>query len=321
MNTFKGNRILITGGAGFIGTHLAEKLCQENKVLLFDNLRRDSLSELDKLKNHSNVEFIEGDVLNKKEVYEAMKGCNIILHLAAVAGVSSYYKEPAMTLRVNLIGTVNVLECCNELNVEKVVDFSTSEVYGTDAFNVTEDTSHCIGPVNDFRWTYAVSKLASEQLTLRYGETYNFKSFTVRPFNIYGPRQTGEGAISNFFSAVVSNESIIIYGDGTPIRSWCYIRDCVDAIQNLLENKTIERGTFNIGNPKETYSTLGLARLVCQVVQQNVPIVFKEINRTEIHVRVPNIDRAKKLLTYKPKVGLIEGLQLTYDWFKGKDLK
>ncbi len=185
MNTFKGNRILITGGAGFIGTHLAERFCQENKILLFDNLRRDSLSELDKLKNHPNVEFIEGDVLNKKEVYEALKGCNIILHLAAVAGVSSYYKEPSMTLRVNLIGTVNVLECCNELNVEKVVDFSTSEVYGTDAFNVTEDTGHYIGPVNDFRWTYAVSKLASEQLTLRYGETYNFKSFTVRPFNIY----------------------------------------------------------------------------------------------------------------------------------------
>jgi len=318
MTKVRKNKILITGGAGFIGTHLAERLCGENKIVLFDNLRRDSLTELPELKNHANVEFFEGDVLNKKELFEVMKDCNIVLHLAAVAGVSSYYQEPAKTLRVNLIGTLNLLECCKDLKIEKVIDFSTSEVYGSDAFDVSEESNHCIGPVHDFRWTYAVSKLASEQLTLRYAETYGFKAFTVRPFNIYGPRQTGEGAISNFFRAVVTNEPIVIYGDGTPIRSWCFISDCIDAVHKLIETSSIESGTFNIGNPRETYSTMGLARLLCSVVQRDIPIIFKDVDRTEIRVRVPNIDRARRMFGYEPKVDLMRGLQLTYDWFKRK---
>jgi UDP-glucose 4-epimerase len=309
-------RILITGGAGFIGTHLAERLCGGHKVVLFDNLRRDSLSELAGLKENPNVEFVKGDVLNRDEVCKAMEPCDAVLHLAAIAGVSSYYREPAETLRVNLIGTLNVLECCKDLNVGKVVDFSTSEVYGADAFDVNEESGHCIGPVNDLRWTYAVSKLASEQLTLRYGETHGFKAFTVRPFNIYGPRQTGEGAISNFCRAAVRNEPIVIYGDGTPIRSWCFISDLVDAVQGLLENDALESGVFNIGNPRETYSTLGLADLFCRAVRQDVPIEFREMDRTEIRVRVPNIDRAKRLLNFAPKVGLAEGIRKTYEWFR-----
>ncbi|MBI5409245.1 MAG: NAD-dependent epimerase/dehydratase family protein [Nitrospirae bacterium] len=315
MNTVKGNRILITGGAGFIGTHLAEKLCTDNEVVLFDNLRRDSLSILPELKNHPNIKFLKGDVLNKNEVYGAIKGCSMVLHLAAIAGVSSYYKEPANTLRVNLIGTFNVLECCRDLKVEKVVDFSTSEVYGADAYDVNENSNHNIGAITDFRWTYATSKLASEQLTLRYSETYGFKAFTVRPFNIYGPRQTGEGAISNFFRAVKMNEPIVVYGDGTPVRAWCYISDCIEAVLKILENNTLEREIFNIGNPRETYSTLGLARLVCQVVQRDIPIVFKEMDRVEVRIRVPNIDKAKRLLNYKPQVDLIRGLHSTYEWF------
>jgi nucleoside-diphosphate-sugar epimerase len=316
MTSLRGNKILITGGAGFIGTHLADRFCAENKIILFDNLRRDSLSEVPHLKNHANIEFINGDVLDQKQVYEAMKNCNIVLHLAAIAGVSSYYTEPAKTLRVNLIGTLNILECCKDLKIGKVIDFSTSEVYGSDAFDVNEESDHRIGPINDFRWTYASSKLASEQLTLRYAESYGFKAFTVRPFNIYGPRQTGEGAISNFFRAVVMNEPLVIYGHGAAIRSWCYVSDCIDVVQKLLENETIERGTFNVGNPKETYSTLGLARLVCQVAQRDVPIIFKEMDRTEIRVRVPNINNAINTLGYEPKVDLLKGLQLTYEWFR-----
>lgn len=321
MNRLKGLKILITGGAGFIGTHLAERFCADNKIILFDNLRRDSLSSIPELKNHPNVEFIEGDILNQEKLHAAVEGCNIILHLAAIAGVSSYYKEPAKTLMVNLIGTLNVLECCKDSNTEKIIDFSTSEVYGADAFNVNESSNYCIGPVQDFRWTYATSKLASEQLTFRYGETFNLKVFSVRPFNIYGPRQTGEGAIGNFFRAVVRNEPMIIHGDGTPIRAWCYISDCIDAIQLLLQNNSVESGVFNIGNPRETYSTLGLARLVCQVVQKDVPMVFRETNTTEIRVRVPNIDKARNILHYEPKVNLENGLRETYEWYRIKGTK
>ena len=310
------DKILMTGGAGFIGTHISERLCRQHRIVIFDNLRRDSLSELHALKNHPNVEFVHGDVLAQESVLEAMRGCPLIIHLASIAGVSTYYEQPDETLRVNLIGTVNVLECCRELNIKKLIHFSTSEVYGTDAFDVDEGSTHCIGPVHDFRWTYAVSKLAGEQLALRYGEKYGFTAFTVRPFNIYGPRQKGESAISNFFRAVIRKEPITIYGDGTAIRSWCYISDFVDALQHLVEDERIESGTFNIGNPRATYSTLGLARLICQIAEQDTPIVFKDVKRTEVRVRVPNIDKARALLDFKPKVDLAEGLKLTYEYYR-----
>ena len=318
MTILKDTKILITGGAGFIGTHLAERFCENNQIVLFDNLRRDSLTNLPELKNHPNVLFIQGNVLHKNELYNAMKGCDTVLHLAAIAGVSSYYKEPAATIQVNLLGTMNVLECCRELGVIKVIDFSTSEVYGINAFNVTEMANTSQGPISDYRWTYAVSKLASEQLTLRYGENYGFKAYTVRPFNIYGPRQTGEGAISNFLNAIVEKQPIIINGDGTPIRAWCFIRDCVDAIQRLLENKSISSGTFNIGNPREVYSTLGLARLVCEVAQCEEYFEFRKMERTEIQVRVPNIEKAQKSIHFYPEINLKEGLKQTLNWFLKK---
>jgi UDP-glucose 4-epimerase len=314
-----GNKFLVTGGAGFIGTHLAERLLgRGGKIALFDNLRRDSLSGMKGLAEHPDVHFVRGDVLNRDEVARAMEGCSTVVHMAAIAGVSSYYREPARTLRVNLVGTLNVLECAREMGVRKVVDFSTSEVYGPDAFDVSEESSHVIGPLSDYRWTYATSKLASEQLTLRFGEEYGFKAYTVRPFNIYGPRQTGEGAISNFCRAAATGEPIEVYGDGTPVRSWCYISDLVDALMVLAEDGPIESGAFNIGNPRETYSTLGLANLFRRVIGKDVPITFKEMDRTEVRVRVPNIGKARRLLGFAPRVGLEEGIEKTYRWFTEK---
>lgn len=312
------NTILITGGAGFIGTHIAEKFCDTNKIVLLDNLWRNSLESLPELKKHPNVKFINGDVVNRNDVKNALRNCNIVIHLAAIAGVSNYYNEPDLTLRVNMLGTLNLLECCREIKIEKIIDFSTSEVYGPDAFDVHEDSFLSLGPVSDFRWTYAVSKLSSEQLTLRYSESHAFKAYTIRPFNIYGPRQTGEGAISNFFRAVINHKPIVIYGDGSPVRAWCYISDCVEAIDKILRTDDLDNGTFNIGNPQETYSTLGLARMVSQVVNKDIPIVFKKMDRTEIRVRVPNISRAKRLLDFQPSTSLPEGLQKTWNWFKNQ---
>lgn len=315
MSTVKG-KILITGGAGFIGTHLAERFCEDYKIVLLDNLRRDSLTDLPTLKEHPNVTFIEGNIIEKDVVLKAIEGCDTAIHLAAIAGVSSYYNQPFDTMSVNLIGTINLLECVRETGVKKVIDFSTSEVYGANAFDVDESSDHVLGSIEDYRWTYATSKLASEQLTRRYSEKYGFKGFGIRPFNIYGPRQTGEGAISNFMSAIVKKEPIVIYNDGTAIRAWCYISDMVEALDNLMRNDNIEGGTFNIGNPKEAYSTLGLARLVCTALGEEVPIIFKEVERTEIRIRIPNIDKARKLLNFDPQVGLIEGLRKTFEWYK-----
>lgn len=316
MNQLKNTKILITGGAGFIGSHLTVRLCHDYQIVILDNFRRDSLSTLPELAKHPNVKLIRGDILDKTLLSQAMKGVDIVIHMAALAGVSTYYAEPCETLRVNLQGTMNVLEVCKNSDVRRVIDFSTSEVYGADAYNVTEEAIHGIGPVTDLRWTYAISKLASEQLTLRYAEKYGFKAITVRPFNIYGPRQTGEGAISNFMRAVVNKKPLVIYGDGSAIRAWCYVSDCIDALETLIESDSIENGPFNIGNPREIYSTLGLARLICQVVNQDIPIIFKDVARTEIRVRVPNIAKARGLLNFEPKIDLITGLELTFNDFK-----
>ncbi len=309
-------KILITGGAGFIGTHLVEKLMTNYEITIFDNFRRDSLQYTPHLKSKENINIVHGDVLDKDALIDAVKDVEIVLHMAAIAGVSSYYNSPLRTLQVNLIGTYNLLEACKDSQVKKIIDVSTSEVYGPDAFDVSEYNYHTIGPVNDFRWTYSLSKLASENLTLRYGDAHDFKVFTVRPFNIYGPRQTGEGAISNFMKAVATDQPITIYGDGNPIRSWCYISDFIDAMTTLIDSDDIESDTFNIGNPKETYTTLGLARMILQAADKKVPITYQNMSRTEIKVRVPNIDKARSILKYEPRIDLEEGLRLTYEWFK-----
>jgi len=312
----KHSKILITGGAGFIGTHLAERLYRTNKIRIFDNLRRDSIKYMPGLKAHPNVEFVVGDILNSQAVRSAVRDCDVVMHLAAIAGVSSYYSQPADTLMVNLIGTINVLEGSRRAGIKKLIYFSTSEVYGQDAFDVDEESNYNIGPVSDLRWSYAMSKAAGENLVIRYGEKYGFKSYAVRPFNIYGPRQTGEGAISNFLTAIINKKPIIINGNGSPIRAWCYVSDCVDAVENIMRNSKLKSGVFNIGNPREAYSTIGLARLVCEVTKRKIPIVFKKMGRSEIRVRVPNIEKARRELDFDPKIGLREGLEMTYRYFR-----
>jgi len=302
-------KVLITGGGGFIGSHLAERLCPTCQVVILDNFRRNSLAHAPGLASHPNVSLVRADILDATQVREAMQGCDTVVHAAAIAGVSSYYSHPLDTLKVNIMGTMNILEAVSELGVGKYLGFSTSEAYGSDAFDVREDRGFAVGPVHDCRWTYAVSKITSENLAFRHGEKYGFKAYMVRPFNIYGPRQTGEGCIANFLRAVVESKPMIVHNDGSSIRAWCYVDDCVDALMTILTRDDLANDAFNIGNPQETYSTLGLARLVRQVGESSVDIVHQHMDRTDIRVRVPNIDKARKVLGFAPKVDLIEGLK------------
>ncbi|MBI2833252.1 MAG: NAD-dependent epimerase/dehydratase family protein [Acidobacteria bacterium] len=312
-------RILITGGAGFIGTHLAERLADANDVVLFDNFRRDSLSLAPGLRDHPRVTTIAGDVLDPEAIAGAMTGIRFVVHLAAIAGVSSYYKEPLKTLRVNIIGTLNVLEQAARAAVESFVYFSTSEVYGPDAAGVTEDSLFRIGPVSDRRWVYATSKLASEQLVLRYGEEHRFRAAIVRPFNVYGPRQTGEGAISNFCAAVADGRALRVYGDGSAVRAWCYVDDLVDGVVTILRAPTTAGQAFNLGNPDEPETAVGLARRLARLAPA-ARIEFEPVDRAEVRVRVPNIDKARAMLGFTPRVGLDEGLERTLRWFLARRL-
>jgi nucleoside-diphosphate-sugar epimerase len=266
------------------------------------------------------VRLITGDVLDTASVRAAMDGADTVIHLAAIAGVSSYYKESLTTLKVNILGTVNLLEEVVSQKVGTFVHFSTSEVFGPDALWVQETSPHGIGPVSERRWVYATSKLAGEHFTLRFGENHGFRATAVRPFNIYGPRQTGEGAISNFCRAALGGKPITIYGDGTPIRAWCYISDMVAAVRAILDTPKAAGEVFNIGNPREVETTLGLARRVAALAPGST-IGFQDVDRAEVRARVPNIDKARKILGFEPQVDLETGLRHTLEWFREGESK
>jgi UDP-glucose 4-epimerase len=244
-----------------------------------------------------------------------LDGVDIVIHLAAIAGVTSYYEESLRTLQVNILGTAGLLEEAARQKVSRFVHFSTSEVFGPDALWVDEESPHGIGPVSDRRWVYATSKLAGEHFTLRYAEKYGFSATAVRPFNIYGPRQTGEGAISNFCRAAISGKPLTVYGDGAAIRAWCYVSDMVKAVEAILRTPEAAGQVFNIGNPREAETTLGLARHIVRLSPGSA-IQFQGVTRAEVRARVPNIEKARRVLGYEPQVDLIEGLSKTLDWFR-----
>ena len=224
-----GKRILITGGAGFIGTTLARTLVDANEILAYDNLHRDALGGTD-LADHPNFTFQQGDVLDADALRTAAAGVTHIVHCAGIAGVDTVLQSPVRTMRVNMIGTFNALEAAlaTQDTLERLVDFSTSEVFGTQAFRVAETSVTVTGSVGEARWTYAVSKLAGEHMAHAYHAELGVPTTTVRPFNVYGPGQIGGGAIRAFIEAALAGRDLTIHGDGSQIRAWTYVDDMVE---------------------------------------------------------------------------------------------
>src|SRR5437588_7228267 len=247
----RGKRIVITGGAGFIGTTLARRLIEENGIVALDNLHRDALSGTE-LADHPNFTLEQGDVLDADRVRELAQGATHIVHCAAIAGVDTVLASPVRTMRVNLIGTYNVLEAAvaTESTLERLIDFSTSEVFGTHAYNVREGQVSTIGSVGEARWTYAVSKLAGEHMAHAYHDELRLPIVTVRPFNVYGPGQIGGGAIRAFIEAALAGDNLTVRGDGSQIRAWCYVDDMVEAVRLCLEHPRAVGQSFNVGNPR-----------------------------------------------------------------------
>jgi len=304
-------RVLITGGAGFIGSVLTRRLIERNEVVVFDNGHRDALSKSG-LMGHPRLTLIRGDVLDPAAVREAMKGVQVVLHLAAIAGVDTVLKMPVTTMRVALFGSYNVLDAAVAAGgVERFVDFSTSEVFGTYAYKVNETDVTTLGAVGEARWTYAVSKLASEHLTHNYFVQYGLPALAVRPFNIYGPGQVGEGAVHRFIVKALAGETLQIHNDGAQIRAWCYVDDIVDAVLLALEKKEAVGQSFNIGNARSVCTIYDLARAIVRISGSKSPIEFINWPHTDIELRVPNIDKARRLLGFSPRVDLEEGLERT----------
>lgn len=312
----KGKNIFITGGAGFIANTLIGHLVEDNKVTVYDNFHRDTLSS-SKYAQHPNIKIIKGDVLNLELLTEAMAGAELVVHAAGIAGIDTVVKDPVRTMQVNMIGTANALEAAKRNNIsDRFIDFSTSEVFGSHAFKSTEGDTTVSGSAGEARWVYAVSKLAGEHLAHSYFKQYKLPVVTVRPFNVYGPGQTGEGAIQIFIKKALKNEEISIYGDGSQIRAWCYVDDFVDCLIRCLENPAAVGESFNLGNARAVITTLGLAQTVCRILGAKSSIVFKPALSADIELRIPSVEKADKLLGFKAKVDLEEGILKTAEYFK-----
>lgn len=304
----------ITGGAGFIANTLIARLVDEHKIVVYDNFHRDTLST-SSLAGHKNIEVIKGDVLDLPSLTAAMAGADAVIHAAGIAGIDTVLKDPVRTMRVNMIGTANMLEAASQAGVaDRVIDFSTSEVFGSMAYRSTETDETVSGSAGEARWTYAVSKLAGEHLAKAYHTRDQLPVVTVRPFNVYGPGQTGEGAIQIFIKRALKNEDIFIHGDGTQIRAWCYVDDFVDCIMRCLDNPKAIGESFNIGNARAVITILGLAQTVCRVLNSSSRIDFRPALSADIALRIPSVDKAEELLGFKAKIDLDEGIKRSAEW-------
>jgi UDP-glucose 4-epimerase len=313
----KKKNIFITGGAGFIGSTLIARLISDNYIVAYDNLSRNTIKDLPHLLAHPNLKLVEGDVLDIERLTKAMEKADIVIHAAGIAGIDTVIRNPVRTMTVNMIGTANVLEAARINRVsDRFIDFSTSEVFGSMAFKSQESDQTVSGSAGEARWTYAVSKLAGEHLAHAYYSEYGLPVVTVRPFNVYGPGQTGEGAIQTFIKRAIRNETIHIDGDGSQIRAWCYIDDFVDCLMMCIVNPKAVGQSFNIGNSRAVITILGLAEAVLRVTKSESKIVFDDPLSADIAIRIPSVEKTYQLLGFKSQVDLEEGIRRTAKFFR-----
>ncbi len=311
--------LLLTGGAGFIGTALTRRLVAAgNKVRVFDNLRRNALGAAG-LDTHPNVELVIGDVRDFAAVKAATEGTDYVVHMASIAGVDTVLKNPVLTMEISLEGTMNALRAALEVKgIKRFIDFSTSEVFGSYAFRVREADVTSLGAVGEARWTYAVSKLATEHLAHNYWKQHGLPTCSIRPFNIFGPGQVGEGAIHAFVVRALENKPIQIHNEGDQIRSWCFIDDIVDSILLALGRDEAIGQSFNIGNPRSTITIYQLERLIVSLCKSESPIEFVEWSFADVELRIPDVKKAEKLLGFRAGIDLEDGLTRTIEWYRGK---
>lgn len=289
-------KIIITGGSGFIGTNLSEFLRNTHEVSILDK-RQPILN---------GIEFFNGDVTNFQELVNILKGFDIIIHLAALVGVESSDSEPIKTLDFNIGGTRNVLEACRINNIKRIIFASSSEVYGEPLKLPIEEIDNPI-PIT----TYGLSKLTAEEYIRSYAKIYGIKYVILRLFNVYGAGQSTKFVMSEFINSALKDKEIIIHSDGSQIRSFCNVKDVVNAFSLALHKGDNE--TINIGNASEPISIRELARKILSMTNSNSKLSFQSFeeskrNRKEILKRIPNIDKARRLLGFNPSISLDEGI-------------
>ncbi|HSI98581.1 MAG TPA: NAD-dependent epimerase/dehydratase family protein [Gaiellaceae bacterium] len=314
-----GKRIVVTGGAGFIGTTLARRLVEDNEIVALDNLHRNSLGGTS-LEEHPHFTFVQGDVLDGAFLTGVVRGATHLVHAAAIAGVDTVRESPVRTMKVNLIGTYNALEAALAArnSIERVIEFSTSEVFGTYAYKVDEEHVTTQGSVGEARWTYAVSKLAGEHMAHAYHDELGLPTVSVRPFNVYGPGQIGGGAIRAFIETALAGHDLVIHGDGSQIRAWCYVDDMVEALLLALEHPNAVGQSFNVGNARSAVTIYDLAQRIKRLTGCPGELLFEPLGYTDVELRIPNVDKARHLLGFEAQVELDDGLARTIAWYREK---
>ena len=304
----KRKRVLVTGGAGFIGSHLVDRLVEEGcGVVVLDNLSSGSLKNIRDHVDSGKVRFIEGDVRGSEVVEEAVKGVEHVCHLAAVVSVPYSMREPLLTHSVNATGTLNLLVSSLKHEVEKFVYVSTCAVYGEPEY-LPVDEVHPVNPISP----YAASKLAAEHYCKAFQKDYGLKTVILRPFNVYGPRQN-DGVVAQFLQQVKKGGLPIIYGNGRQTRDFVYVRDAVDAIVLALKHDVAVGKIFNIGTGEAT-TINELAQLLLRILGLELKPIREEQRMGDVRESCADIRRAEKELGYKPRFSLEKALKDFVDY-------
>lgn len=320
-------RYLITGGAGFIGSHLTERLlARGDRVVLLDNLSTGSMDNIRHLKSSSQMEYHLDTIENLQLLAELVDGADIIVHLAAAVGVKLIVESPVRTIETNVNGTQRILEAaCKKRKL--VLTASTSEVYGKNT-NVPfhEDADLVLGPTTKGRWSYAASKALDEFLALSYWKEKKLPVIVVRLFNTVGPRQTGRYGmvLPNFVKQALDNEPIRVFGNGKQSRCFCDVRDTVEGLIRLMDTDRSIGEVVNVGNTEEV-TIEGLAQLVKQRTRSSSPIEYVPYDQAyepgfeDMMRRVPCVEKLQALTGFRPQTSLNEIIDRVTAYFRQKE--
>ncbi len=304
-------RVLVTGGAGFLGSHLCNELIKQNfYVIALDNLYTGRLSNIKDLLENKNFKFIKHDIINTIDLK-----VDWIFNLACPASPPAYQANPIHTTKTSVLGGLNMLELARK-NKARILQASTSEVYGDPQVHPqVESYKGRVNPIG-IRACYDEGKRCAESLFFDFHRTYDLEIKVIRIFNTYGPNMDPKDGrvVSNFIMQALKNEPLTMYGDGTQTRSFCYVSDLIDGIIKMMESDPKITGPVNLGNPKE-FDLLELANLILKMTQSSSKIVFKNLPQDDPSRRRPDIGLAKKLLNWEPKIELTQGLQKTIEYF------
>lgn len=308
----KNKNIIITGGAGFIGTNIARTLADDNNVTVIDDLSTGKIENIQDLINENKIKFIKGSITDLDLLKKSFKNVDYVFHQAALASVPQSFEDPVKTNNINLNGTVNVLIASRDNNVEKVVWASSCAVYGDNTDLPLKETSST-NPLSP----YAATKLAGELYANIFSNVYNLPIVSLRYFNVYGPWQNPHGdyaaVIPLFISKILDDQPLIVYGDGKQTRDFIFVEDVVRA--NIFFAEKAEKGVFNIGCGVKT-SINEIAKMILKISNKNdTEIIYKEKREGDIKDSFSDISKMKKT-GFKPEYSLEAGIRKTYNWFK-----